>query len=456
MIDTHAHLHFPQFDKDREEVIKECEQKLAAVVTVGCNIDDSINAVNLARKHHFIYASAGIHPHDASNYSLDIKDKLREILSDDKVVAVGEAGLDFYRNLSPKEKQEEIFRLQIELSREIGKPIIIHTREASHEMSEFIKKEMEGVKGIIHCFNGDTELLETALKNGFFISYAGPVTYPKNEALRETLKKVPSSRLLVETDSPYLSPQKKRGKRNQPTYVAYTVKTIADYLDLNFTDVDRITTVNAKRIFGLPMTKEESEPKLVYKVRNNLYINLTTKCPCNCVFCFRGKENYVLGYNLKLDREPIAEEYMYRIKNPGIYDEIVFCGYGEPFERFDTLIKVAKWAKKMGAKKIRVNTNGLVYLITGRENVLDEFKAVVDTFNVSLNASNPEEYYKVVRPSFGNGSFESVIKFIIDAKEKGFNVIISAVNIEGFNKEAFKSLARKLDVDYRIREQKIV
>ncbi|WP_456426549.1 TatD family hydrolase [Desulfurobacterium sp.] len=456
MIDTHAHLHFPQFDSDREKVIEECKQKLEAVVTVGCNIEDSLKALELARTERFIYASAGIHPHDASNYVAGVKEKLKEILSDEKVVAVGETGLDFYRNLSPKEKQEEIFRIQIELSRETGKPLIIHTREASHEMSEFIKKEMEGVKGIIHCFNGDKELLETALRNGFFISYAGPVTYPKNEALRETLKKVPSSRLLVETDSPYLAPQKKRGRRNQPVYVAYTIKAIADYLNLNFTDVDRITTVNAKRIFGLPMTKEESEPKLVYKVKNNLYINLTTKCPCNCVFCFRGKEDYVLGYNLKLDREPIAEEYMYRIKNPGIYDEIVFCGYGEPFERFDVLVKVAKWAKRMGAKKIRVNTNGLAYLITGSENILNELKGVVDTFNVSLNASSPEEYYRIVRPSFGNGSFESVIKFIIDAKEKGFNVIISAVNVKDFDVKAFKSFARKLGVECRIREEKVV
>ncbi|WP_457568725.1 TatD family hydrolase [Desulfurobacterium sp.] len=456
MIDTHAHLHFPQFDADREQVIKECEKKLEAVVTVGCNLEDSLKALNLARNKNFIYASAGIHPHDASRYSVSVKENLKEILSKEKVVAVGEAGLDFYRNLSPRRKQEEIFKIQIDLSREIGKPLIIHTREASSNMCDFIKSEMEGVKGIIHCFNGNFELLETALRHGFFISYAGPVTYPRNESLRETLKKVPSSRLLVETDSPYLAPQKKRGKRNQPDYVAYTIKTIAEYLNLNFSDVDRITTVNAKRIFGLPMTKEESEPKLVYKVRNNLYVNLTTRCPCNCVFCFRGKENYVLGYNLKLDREPIPEEYMYRIKNPAIYDEIVFCGYGEPFERFEALLKVAEWAKKMGARKVRVNTNGLGYLITGREGILDRLKGIVDTFNVSVNASSPEEYYKIVRPSFGNKSFESVIKFIIDAKEKGFNVIISAVNVKDLNVDAFKSFARKLGVDHRIREEKIV
>ena len=456
MIDTHAHLHFTQYDSDRHKVIEECNQKLDGVITVGCNLEDSKKAVSLATSNYRIYATVGVHPHDAVNYDKSVKEELRKLLQNEKVVAIGEAGLDFYRNISPKGKQEEIFRLQIELARELKKPIVIHTREASVEMSQFIRTEMEGVKGIIHCFNGDRELLETALEHGFFISYAGPVTYPKNETLRETLKDVPSSRILIETDAPYLSPQKKRGKRNHPVYVAYTLKTIAEYLGLNFSDIDRITTVNAKRAFNLPMTKEEKSPKLVYKVRNSLYINLTTKCPCDCSFCFRGKENYVLGYNLNLDREPIAEEYMYRIKNPGIYNEVVFCGYGEPFERFDTLLEVARWTKKMGAKEIRINTNGLGYLITENDSILNELKGVVDTFNISINASTPEEYYPIVKPSFGKESFESVLKFTKDAKKAGFNVVISAVETDGFNRDSFIRFAKKLGVEWRIRNRKIV
>ncbi len=455
MIDTHAHLHFPQFDEDREKVIKECQHKLDAVITVGCNIEDSIKAIKLAEENEKIYASAGIHPHDAKNYRTEDLKELEKLASSKKVVALGEMGLDFYRNLSPREKQFEIFKAQVELAGKLNLPVIIHTREASEEMSEFIEKHFEGIKGVIHCFNGNLELMRSALKMGLFISYGGPVTYPKNRALRETLKQVPSSRLLVETDSPYLSPQKFRGKRNKPTYVAYVVKEIADYLKINFSDVDRITTVNAKRLFGIPMTKEESEEKLVYRVGNNLYINLTTKCPCRCTFCFRGKENFILGYNLNLSREPIPEEYMYRIKNPSIYDEVVFCGYGEPFERFDTLLKVAEWAKKMGAKRIRINTCGLAYLITGREDLLDKLKGTVDAINVSINACNPKTYYEVVRPKFGKGSLESVIKFIKDAKEKGFSVVISSVKHEKLNESAFKEFGKKLGVGAKIRERKL-
>ncbi|WP_456342613.1 YchF/TatD family DNA exonuclease [Thermovibrio sp.] len=454
MIDTHAHLHFPQFDADREEVIKECEEKLDAVITVGCDLEDSKKAIEVASSGKNIYASVGIHPHEARNYSEKDYERLLEVAkSSARVVALGEMGLDFYRNFSPKEKQYEVFAMQVEAAKELGLPVIIHTRSAAREMAEFIRSEFKGeVRGVIHCFSGERELLEAALDEGLYVSYAGPVTYPKNEALRETLKYVPSSRLLVETDSPYLAPQPVRGRRNKPTYVAYTAKAIADYLGLSFTDVDRITTVNAKRLFNLPLTPEEEKERLVYPVAGRLYINLTTRCPCSCKFCFRGSEDYVLGYNLNLKREPIAEEYMYRIKNPKVYDEIVFCGYGEPFERFEELKKVAQWIKKFSKDTpVRVDTCGLAYLITGREDLLEELKGLVDSFSVSVNAGTPEEYYRVVNPSFGKGSWESLIKFIKDAKSKGFKVQITAVDYPGFNRKAFEELARELGVPYRIR-----
>jgi len=457
LIDTHAHIHFPQFDEDREEVIKECEEKLDAVITVGCDLEDSKKAIEVAGQGRNIYASVGIHPHEAKNYSEKDYERLVEIVrSSSKVVALGEMGLDFYRNISPKEKQYEIFKMQVEAARELDLPVIIHTRNAAKEMAEFIKKEFKGeLKGVIHCFSGEKVLLEAALDEGLYISYAGPVTYPRNEELRETLRYVPSSRLLVETDSPYLAPQPVRGRKNKPTYVAYTAKVISEYLNLSFSDIDRITTVNAKRLFGIPLTDEEKRERLVYKVGNRLYINLSTRCPCSCKFCFRGVEDYILGYNLNLKREPIAEEYMYRIKNPKVYDEIVFCGYGEPFERVDDLTKIAKWIKKFSKDTpIRVDTCGLGYLITGREDLLDHLKGLVDSFSVSVNASSPEEYYRVVRPSFGKGSWESLLKFIKDAVSKGFKVTITAVDYPGFNKDDFKKLAETLGVPYRIRPYK--
>ena len=452
MIDTHAHIHFPQFDEDREEIIKECEDKLTAVITVGCDLEDSLKAIEVAHKGKNIYASVGIHPHEAKNYSEKDYERLLKIArSSPKVVAVGEAGLDFYRNLSPKEKQYEVFEMQVEVARELNLPIIVHTRNAAKEMAEFIRTKFNGVKGVIHCFSGESELLDAALDVGLYISYAGPVTYPKNSALRETLRFVPSSRLLIETDSPYLSPQPVRGKRNKPVFVAHTALTIAKELGLNFTDIVRITTVNAKRLFNLPLSDSEKKERLAYPVGNRLYINLSTDCPCNCKFCFRGSEDFILGYNLNLKEEHVAEEYMYRVKNPGIYEEVVFCGYGEPFTRFEDMKKVLNWLKKMGAKRIRVNTCGLGYLITGKEDILDELKGLVDSFSVSLNASSPEEYYRVVRPSFGKGSWESVLKFIKDAKEKGFKVTITAVSYPGFDEESFKKLAETLKVGYRIR-----
>ncbi len=451
MIDTHAHLHFPQFDADREEIVKECEEKLDAVITVGCDLQDSRKAIALAEKSKNIYATVGIHPHEAVQYSeKDYDDIIRFARSSPKVVAIGEAGLDFYRNLSPKDKQFEVFEMQVEAAKELNLPIVIHTRNSEKEMSKFIESKLKGVRGVLHCFNGDRDLLRVALDQGLFISYAGIVTYPKNEDLRETLKYVPSSRLLIETDSPYLAPQPVRGKRNKPAYVAYTALKISEVLGLSFTDVDRITTVNAKRLFGLPLGKEGSE-RLVYKVGDRLYINLTSRCPCHCKFCFRGVEEFILGYNLHLTREPIAEEYMYRVKNPGIYGEVVFCGYGEPFERFEVLKKVAEWLKKMGARKLRVDTCGLGYLITGNDNILEELKGLIDSFSVSLNASDRKSYMDVVRPEFGEKSWDSVLRFIKDAKSAGFGVQITAVDYPGFDRDAFIKLAKELGVGYRIR-----
>ncbi|RUM88409.1 MAG: radical SAM protein [Thermovibrio sp.] len=452
MIDTHAHIHFPQFDPDREEVIKECEEKLDAVVTVGCDLEDSKRAIEVASLGKNIFASVGIHPHEAKNYSEKDYDRIVELAKSPKVVALGEMGLDFYRNLSPKEKQYEIFEMQIEAARRLNLPVIIHTRSAAKEMAQFIRSHFDGVRGVIHCFSGELELLRAALDAGLFISYAGPVTYPKNRELRETLKYVPSSRLLVETDSPYLSPQPVRGRRNKPTYVAYTAMTIAKELGLSFSDVDRITTLNAKRLFGIPLTQEEKKERLVYPVGERLYINLTSRCPCSCKFCFRGTEDFILGYNLHLKREPIPEEYMYRIKNPKVFKEIVFCGYGEPFERFGALKKISEWIKKFSKETpIRVDTCGLAYLITGSEGLLDELKGLVDSFSISVNASSPKEYLEVVRPKFGEKSWNSLMKFIKDAKERGFKVTITAVDYPGFKRKEFEKLARELGVDWRIR-----
>ncbi len=452
MIDTHAHLHFPQFDSDRDEVLKECEEKLDAVITVGCDLEDSKRAVTVARQGKNVYASVGIHPHEARKYSEKDYDNLISLAKASEVVALGEMGLDFYRNLSPREKQYEIFLMQVEAAKELGLPVIVHTRNAASEMAGFIKKHFDGVKGVIHCFSGERELLEAALDAGLYISYAGLVTYPRNEDLRQTLKYVPSSRLLIETDSPYLAPQPVRGKRNKPTYVAYTAMVVAEVLKLSFTDVDRITTVNAKRLFNFPLTPEESKERLVYQVGDRLYINLTSECPCSCKFCFRGVEDYILGYNLKLSREPIPQEYMYRIKNPKIFSEIVFCGYGEPFERFDALREIVRWIKKFAKDvPVRVDTCGLAYLITGKEDLLDELKGLVDSFSVSVNASTPEDYYRVVKPKFGKGSWESLLSFIKDAKENGFLVTVTAVEYPGFDRNAFERFARELGVNFKIR-----
>ncbi len=448
MIDSHAHLHFPEFDKDREEVLKRCEDRLTAVITVGCDVEDSKKAVSLCEDRKNIYASVGVHPHSAKDFTEETLKEIEKLCLSPKVVAIGETGLDFYRNLSPKDSQFFAFESQVELAKKLNLPVIIHTRNAEKEMIEFLKGKE--IKGVMHCFSGSKELLKASLDSGLYVSFSGIVTYPKNEEIRQLLRYVPSSRLLVETDAPYLSPQPKRGKRNEPIFVGFTAMEIAKVLNLTFTDIDRITTVNAKRLFGIPLTEEEKKERLVYVVRDSAYINLSPDCPCRCKFCFRGKENFILGYNLKLTRKPTAEEYMYRLKNPKIFKEVVFCGYGEPFTRFDDMIKICKWLRKMGTSRIRVDTCGLGFFLAGKD-CLEKLKGLVDAFSVSLNAGNKEEYLKIVNPSVKGDPWQGVIEFVKRAKELSFEVEITAVEHPEFDRESFVRLAESLGVKWRIR-----
>ncbi len=340
MVDTHTHLHFPQFDKDREEILEKIKEKFDFVVNVGISIKDSIKALSLALKQNNIYSTFGVHPHEAKDTDLEEFEKVFKKVYKDygrKIVAIGEAGLDFYRNLSPKEKQYEVFEFQIDLAKKYNLPLVIHCRNAEKELSEIIKRKGKDIKGIIHCFNGDKTLLKTALDLGYFISYSGIVTYPKNEALRETVKYVPIDQILVETDSPYLAPQPVRGKRNTPLYVVYVIQTLADILDIDFLEFKRIVTVNAKRAFNIPLTIKELRFDPTIKVKNVLYVYLDNPSHEKDVKFFFGKNVSKLPYEDKL----CAGHILYLIKNPKLYDKIVFV-VENPSQEIEKVIKECK------------------------------------------------------------------------------------------------------------------
>jgi TatD DNase family protein len=253
LIDTHAHLSLPQFDKDRTEVIKRARDAgIKHIITVGTDSDDCRKAVALAQEHDFISAAVGIHPHDAKTINAETYSLLRELAADNNVVAIGEIGLDFYRNLSSQEIQVQHFREQLWLAREVSLPVIIHDREAHQEVLKILQEEKaETMGGVIHCFSGDWEMAKACLDMGFYISIPGTITFKKSDAYHKLVRDLPLDRMLVETDCPFLAPYPFRGKRNEPAYVQYVAKAVAGIKGLGCEAFAEITTQNAQKLFNL-------------------------------------------------------------------------------------------------------------------------------------------------------------------------------------------------------------
>lgn len=242
----------PEFDPDRDEALVRAKAAgIELMVTVAYHLEASRKAVEAAQRYRQIYASIGVHPHDARHYDDATEEALRSLAGHQKVVAIGEAGLDFYRDRSPRVTQAETFRRQIRLAKEQHLPLIVHDREAHQEAIRILEEEhAEAV--VLHCFSGDLALAEEAWARGYYISIAGPVTYPKNEALGEVVRKARPDRLVLETDCPYLPPQAFRGKRNEPAHLLHTAHEVARLLGMPLDELGRLTTENARRLFHLP------------------------------------------------------------------------------------------------------------------------------------------------------------------------------------------------------------
>lgn len=447
--DTHAHLDFPDYRDDIGEVIKRAEEAgVECIINVGVNVESSVRSVELTKKYNHVYASVGIHPHDASNVSREDWLQIEDLSRQYKIVAIGETGLDYYRNRSKKDDQKRLFRQHIELARKEGLPVIIHNRDASSDCLEIVRPYNGNIEGVIHCFSGSKEVAKEFLELGFYISFAGPVTFPNANVLREVVKSVPVERLLLETDCPFLAPQPKRGTRNEPSYLKYIIPTFAELHKLSVEDIKRITTHNAKRLFRVGQI--DTRGRIAYVIRNSLYLNITNRCPNRCIFCSRETNPYVKGYYLGLEGEPTVEELIETIGDPSNYDEVVFCGFGEPTERLEELKAVARYLKKNGTV-VRLDTNGLGDLINGRS-ICEELKGLVDTMCISLNTNNEEEYQKLCNSAFNGRAYPSLLSFIKKAKENIPDVMVSVVGLPEVDIESCRKIVEKLGVRFRIRE----
>jgi TatD DNase family protein len=251
-IDTHAHLDFDSYNEDREIVIQRAiENNISAIITIGTNIESSEESIILSGKYAALFAAVGIHPSDCLETTEQDYTHLEELAQNEKVVAIGEVGLDYYRMYAPKEIQIESFRRQIRLAKKLQLPLIIHNREAHEDVLRIIEEEDAGaVGGVFHSFTGDDTFLERILVNNFYVSYTGNITFKKSDS--ETLiRNTPAERLLLETDSPFLTPTPLRGKRNEPAFLVHTVDKIAGIKNISREELGSITSGNAKSLFGI-------------------------------------------------------------------------------------------------------------------------------------------------------------------------------------------------------------
>ncbi|MCZ0703617.1 TatD DNase family protein [Natronobacillus azotifigens] len=253
LFDTHVHLNVEHFDQDREEVIERAKEAgVEKMVVVGFDHETIPKAIALAEEYSFLYAAVGWHPVDAIDFTEKELDWLEELVKHPKVVALGEMGLDYHWDKSPKEIQAEVFRQQIRLAKKVEIPIIIHNREATEDILTILKEEhAEAVGGIMHCYNDSVDYVQTCLDLNFYISLGGPVTFKNAKLPKEVAKVVPLDRLLIETDCPFLAPHPNRGKRNEPAYVSLVAEKIAELRGVPVEEIEQATTENGKRLFRL-------------------------------------------------------------------------------------------------------------------------------------------------------------------------------------------------------------
>ncbi|MBI4682472.1 MAG: YchF/TatD family DNA exonuclease [Nitrospirae bacterium] len=452
LIDTHCHLEMDAFDDDRADVVKRAEEAgIRYLINAGSDRDGNIRGLEVSKEFPNVYASVGIHPHDAKTLDESLYKEVKKWAKEPKVIAIGEIGLDYHYLHSPKGVQIEAFRRQLALAKELGLPVIVHSREAKNDTMRVLREETADTLGVLHCFSGDIDMAKKAMELGFYISIAGPVTFRNAAELREVAKFVPDDFLLIETDAPYLSPVPLRGKRNEPSFLKYTAKVVADLRGVGISDLARITTHNAMRLFKIGAISEKGE--IAYRIRDSLYLNITNKCTNKCGFCVKFRTSYVKGHNLRLEREPTALQIIKAIKDPKAYKQIVFCGIGEPLLRLDVVKEVAKWIKGQGGS-VRINTNGHGNIINGR-NIVPELKGLVDSISISLDAENEKKYLKVCRPMI-KGAFNGMLDFVKESVKCIPEVKLTVVEVPDIDIDKCNALAKDLGVELRVRKFNVV
>jgi len=448
-IDTHSHLFLPNFEDDLDEVIERARQnKISYIIVPATDISTSKQTLELADKYELIYAAVGVHPHDTKDWESSWLNEIEELSKHPKVVAIGEIGLDYYYDFSPREKQIEAFKAQLELAIKLKLPVIIHNRESDKDMMDIISYYCgNDLRAQFHCFNSSLEDALEYIKMNHIISFTGNVTFKKSDELRKILAGISLDNLLLETDSPFMTPEPHRGKRNEPSNVRLVAEKIAEIHNVKVEDIAKVTSFNAFRFFGIG---DKNKISYTYQVGKNLYINITNRCNADCFFCIRKGDATLHGYNLRMtkDEEPPAEVYIEEIGDPTDYGEIVFCGYGEPTIRWDVVKKVAKYVKENGGQT-RLNTNGHGSFINKRD-ITPEFKGVIDVVSISINTVDPRQYAKIM--GLNTRFFNEMVTFAKNVKQYVDKLVMSVVSIDEIEIDKAKEVVEnKFGAEFRVR-----
>lgn len=442
VIDSHAHLYDKKFGHELPSVLQRA--RLAGVlkiINVAESLETSVTCLHMAQDESMLFATTGVHPQNVKDWSKNAAKELANLAKSKRAVAVGEIGLDYHYGDTGSTLQQKVLRDQIAIAREVKKPLVLHCRDAYEDMRRILREEKAGkVRGVLHCFSGSLEDAEDLVDMGFKLGFGGIITYPNARFIREIAKRIEVKNVLVETDSPYLAPQQKRGRRNEPANIRYVVKQLADIYEMNFRDIARQTLYNTIELFNLPL---RLKPSISYPLRKTLYLNIATECTNDCYFCAKNDSSNVRGYNLDIGTPPSIDDILDSISDLFLYDEVVFRGLGEATMRLDVVKEIARHLRPEGIK-IRLNTNGHCFIIHNR-NILPELQDLIDSVCIVLNASNAAEYYKICRPKFGDGVdvWGSILEFIAEARKYIPEVYIGATDADGVNVEGCRRFAEK-------------
>ena len=458
-VDSHAHLNSKEFDNDLEEVLRRSHDAgVMYIVVPGTDLATSTQAVQLAEKYDMIYACVGIHPHEAAKADEGALQAIEKLSEHPKVVAIGEIGLDYHYNFSPKARQREVFAHQLAMARRRDLPVVIHSREAEEETIGLVEEAVSAdaswrkrlvhdfdrfppPRGVFHCFPGNEAMAWRVIRLGFYISIPGLVTFGgrpgKPNLMQQVAANVSAEHILMETDSPYLAPIPHRGKRNEPAHLPIIAAKIAELQGLSVDDIARASNFGVHRLFSIG---SYPAPTFAYTLRDSLYLNITIRCNADCVFCDRKGEAIIKGHNLRIEKEPGAEEVIARIEDPTRYREIVFCGYGEPTIRLDVLKQVGGWVKQHGGT-VRLNTDGHGSVINHR-NIVPELVGIVDAVSISLNSTDPSQYGALMRID-GEKYFPAMVEFARECVRHHLDVTMTIVELNDVDEARARSFVEK-------------